>query len=149
VAGFALKQPVMHNTGWSLLSERRSIRAAAVCRRRLTKRVKRRSGDTLTGCLLSPLIATGIAGTLWFRSLQIPNVQGRVNHAAGSRQRRLLPQSKNPFTFGTLAKKNAIQGGVPQLRRLGIKQRAEENSRRIRAMRLTRRNFLITRRATN
>jgi hypothetical protein len=38
---------------------------------------------------------------------------------------------------------------MPQFRRFGIKQTAEENSRRIRAMRLTRRNFLIARRAAN
>jgi hypothetical protein len=29
VAGFALKQSVMHNIGWSHFSEQRSIRAAA------------------------------------------------------------------------------------------------------------------------
>jgi hypothetical protein len=60
-----------------------------------------------------------------------------------------LPQFKNVRTLCTLAEKSAIQRGVPQLRRLGIKQNAKENSRRIRAMRLGCRNFLIARRATN
>jgi hypothetical protein len=72
-----------------------------------------------------------------------------VSHAAGFHQRPLLPQFKNVRTLCTLAGKNAIQGGVPQLPRLGIKQRAKENSRRIRAMRLGCRNFLIARRTTN
>jgi hypothetical protein len=60
-----------------------------------------------------------------------------------------LPQFKNVRTLRILAEKSAIQGGVSQLRRLGIKQSAKENSRRIRAMRLGCRNFLIARRATN
>jgi hypothetical protein len=37
-----------------------------------------------------------------------------------------LPQFKNVCSLRTLAKKSAIQGGVSQLRRLGIKQTAEE-----------------------
>jgi hypothetical protein len=49
-----------------------------------------------------------------------------VSHPAGFQQRPSLPQFKNLRILRTLAEKSSIQGGVPQLRRLGIKQSAEK-----------------------
>jgi hypothetical protein len=80
---------------------------------------------------------------------RVKGIVGRKRRRTGWRQEISLPQLKNVRILRTLAEKSAIHGGVPQLRRLGIKQSAKENSRRIRAMRLCCRNFLIARRATN
>jgi hypothetical protein len=74
---------------------------------------------------------------------RVKGIVGRKRRRTGWRQEISLPQFKKVRTLCTLAEKSAIQRGVPQLRRLGIKQNAKENSRRIRAMRLGCRNFLI------
>jgi hypothetical protein len=66
-----------------------------------------------------------------------------MSAAAGFEQTHSLPQFKNVCALRTLANKSASQAGVPQFRRLGVKQTAQENYRRIRTMQLGCRNFLI------